>query len=108
MAAPDAAPPPSPRQLRVAAPPTDGAPTRTWRGDQDRARACARRIVACWDNDWRPQWRVDIITGDRDLFQLVDDFRHVRVIYTGRGMSRLEALTHASLTEKTGVTPAHR
>ena len=134
-------------------------------------------IVACWDNDWRPQWRVDliptykthriaaepatdadpaiesvpdplsqqipiirlvldalgspiigaarheaddvigalalhasipvdIVTGDRDLFQLVDDARHVRVIYTGRGMSRLETLTDDSLSLKTGVTPA--
>ncbi|TFC92688.1 5'-3' exonuclease [Cryobacterium sp. TMT4-31] len=134
-------------------------------------------IVACWDDDWRPQWRVDliptykthrvaaepsvaadpaievvpdlltpqvpiirevltalgtpiigaaqheaddvigtlashssipvdIITGDRDLFQLVDDTRDVRVIYTGRGMARLELLTDATLTAKTGVTPA--
>ncbi|MDJ0377483.1 5'-3' exonuclease [Cryobacterium sp. PH31-L1] len=134
-------------------------------------------IVACWDDDWRPQWRVDliptykthrvaaepatdadpaievvpdlltpqvpiirevlaalgipivgaahheaddvigtlashaampvdIITGDRDLFQLVDDSRQVRVIYTGRGMARLETLTDASLAAKTGVTPA--
>ncbi|WP_120338743.1 5'-3' exonuclease [Cryobacterium soli] len=139
-------------------------------------------IVACWDDDWRPQWRVDLIptykthrvaaapadaepatdadsaietvpdllspqvpvirevlaalgipvvgaahheaddvigtlashsdipvdvvTGDRDLFQLVDDSRDVRVIYTGRGMARLEILTDASLTAKTGVTPA--
>jgi 5'-3' exonuclease len=134
-------------------------------------------IVACWDDDWRPQWRVDLIptykthrvavepatdadpsieivpdllspqvpvirevldalgipivgaahheaddvigtlashgsipvdvvTGDRDLFQLVDDSRKVRVIYTGRGMSKLEILTDASLTAKTGVSPA--
>ena len=134
-------------------------------------------IVACWDDDWRPQWRVDliptykthrvaaepatdadpsievvpdllspqvpvirevltalgipiigaahheaddvigtlashadipvdVITGDRDLFQLVDDSRDVRVIYTGRGMARLETLTDAALTAKTGVTPA--
>ncbi|WEO79404.1 5'-3' exonuclease [Cryobacterium sp. SO2] len=140
-------------------------------------------IVACWDDDWRPQWRVDliptykthrvaavsasnagpttdadpsiedvpdllspqvpivrevltalgipivgaaeheaddvigtlashasipvdVITGDRDLFQLVDDSRDVRVIYTGRGMARLEILTDATLTAKTGVTPA--
>jgi 5'-3' exonuclease len=134
-------------------------------------------IVACWDDDWRPQWRVDLIptykthrvaaepaadadpaieivpdllspqvpiirevlgalgipvvgadrheaddvigtlsshssipvdvvTGDRDLFQLVDDSRHVRVIYTGRGMSNLEVLTDESLTAKTGVSPA--
>lgn len=134
-------------------------------------------IVACWDDDWRPQWRVDliptykthrvaaeaptdadpaieivpdllspqvpiirevltalgipivgaaeheaddvigtlastaeipvdVITGDRDLFQLVDDSRDVRVIYTGRGMARLEILTDAALETKTGVTPA--
>ena len=132
-------------------------------------------IVACWDDDWRPQWRVDLIptykthrvavepteasasvevvpdfltpqvpiirevlgalgipvvgapnheaddvigtlashspmpvdvvTGDRDLFQLVDDSRDVRVIYTGRGMSNLEILTDAALTAKYGVTP---
>jgi 5'-3' exonuclease len=131
-------------------------------------------IVACWDDDWRPQWRVDLIptykthrvaevvvvgpdvevipdpleaqvpiirealtalgipivgaanheaddvigtlasvneipvdvvTGDRDLFQLVDDSRNVRVIYTGRGMSNLEILTDAALIAKTGVRP---
>ena len=133
-------------------------------------------IVACWDDDWRPQWRVDLIptykthrvadgsppdaptaveqvpdllapqvplirdllgalgipvvgtprheaddvigtlashaeipvdvvTGDRDLFQLVDDSRRVRVIYTGRGMARLETLTDAALLSKTGVNP---
>ncbi|MFR0656993.1 hypothetical protein SB719_20840, partial [Pantoea sp. SIMBA_079] len=33
---------------------------------------------------------VDVVTGDRDLFQLVDDERDVRVIYTARGMSNLE------------------
>ncbi|MEO8095812.1 MAG: flap endonuclease, partial [Pseudolysinimonas sp.] len=115
-------------------------------------------LVACWDDNWRPQWRVDLIptykshrvadaannveevpalltaqvpiirevlaalgipiigvadheaddvigtlastseipvdvvTGDRDLFQLVDDSRGVRVIYTGRGMAHLEVL----------------
>jgi 5'-3' exonuclease len=130
-------------------------------------------LVACWDDDWRPQWRVDLIpsykahrvahetdagsvetipdllepqvpvirevlnqlgipvigaadheaddvigtlarrsripidvvTGDRDLFQLVDDARTVRVIYTGRGMSNLELLTDSALVTKYGVTP---
>jgi 5'-3' exonuclease len=130
-------------------------------------------LVACWDDDWRPQWRVDLIpsykahrvaipvpggsdveevpdlltpqvpvirevlgalgipivgragyeaddiigtlastasipvdvvTGDRDLFQLVDDEAAIRVIYTGRGMSRLEVLTDAVLYGKYGVT----
>ena len=132
-------------------------------------------LVACWDDDWRPQWRVDLIptykthrvaevvvvgpdvevipdpleaqvpvirevltalgipivgaanheaddvigtlatnppipvdvvTGDRDLFQLVDDSHDVRVIYTGRGMANLEVLTDAGLIAKTGVRPA--
>jgi 5'-3' exonuclease len=49
---------------------------------------------------------VDVVTGDRDLFQLVDDSRAVRVIYTGRGMSRLEILTDTSLEAKYGITPA--
>lgn len=131
-------------------------------------------LVACWDDDWRPQWRVDLIpsykthrvaevivvgpdvevipdplsaqvpviravlealgipiigaagheaddvigtlastsdlpvdvvTGDRDLFQLVDDARGVRVIYTGRGMSNLEVLTDDGLLAKYGVNP---
>ena len=132
-------------------------------------------LVACWDDDWRPQWRVDLIptykthrvaevvaagpdievvpdplevqvpviretldalgirivgaaeheaddvigtlatratlpvdvvTGDRDLFQLVDDARGVRVIYTARGMSNLEVLTDASVVAKYGVLPS--
>jgi 5'-3' exonuclease len=49
---------------------------------------------------------VDVVTGDRDLFQLVDDSRAVRVIYTGRGMSNLETLTDSALRAKYGVTPA--
>lgn len=132
-------------------------------------------LVACWDDDWRPQWRVDLIpsykthrvaevvesgpdvevvpdpleaqipvireelavlgvavvgaaeheaddvigslasqadmpvdvvTGDRDLFQLVDDARDVRVIYTGRGMSKLEVLTDAAVVAKYGILPS--
>ena len=132
-------------------------------------------VVACWDDDWRPQWRVDLIpsykahrvvevvagapdveevpdpleaqipviraeleaigipivgvaaheaddviasfaaqasapvdvvTGDRDLFQLVDDERGVRVIYTGKGMSNLEVLDEAAVVSKYAVLPA--
>ncbi|TXN29032.1 5'-3' exonuclease [Lacisediminihabitans profunda] len=132
-------------------------------------------LVACWDDDWRPQWRVDLIpgykahrvaelvpggpdvevvpdllvtqvpiiaevltalgiavvglpeyeaddiigtlaataagpvdvvTGDRDLFQVVDDSRGVRVIYTARGMSNLEIITDGVLRSKYGVTAA--
>ena len=49
---------------------------------------------------------VDIVTGDRDLFQLIDDSRAVRVIYTGRGMSHLEVLDDSALEAKQGVSPA--
>lgn len=130
-------------------------------------------LIACWDDDWRPQWRVDlipsykshrveevielgpdvevvpdpltlqvpiiaetltalgipivgkadyeaddiigtlattdagpvdVITGDRDLFQVIDDTRDVRVIYTARGMSNLEIVTDSVLRGKYGVT----
>lgn len=132
-------------------------------------------LIACWDDDWRPQWRVDlipsykthrvaeevtvgpdvevvpdplevqievirdelaalgvpivgaaeheaddviasfasqastpvdIVTGDRDLFQLVDDASSVRVIYTGRGMSNLDVLDDAAVVAKYGVLPS--
>lgn len=132
-------------------------------------------LIACWDDDWRPQWRVDLIpsykthrvavvvdagpdievvpdpleaqipvireelallgipivgaaaheaddvigtlastadmpvdvvTGDRDLFQLVDDERDVRVIYTGRGMSNLDVLTDTAVVAKYAILPS--
>ncbi|MBT1004201.1 flap endonuclease [Paenarthrobacter sp. DKR-5] len=50
---------------------------------------------------------VDVVTGDRDLFQLVDDEAAVRVIYTARGMSKLELVTADVVTAKYGV-PADR
>jgi 5'-3' exonuclease len=46
---------------------------------------------------------VDVVTGDRDLFQLVDDDREVRIIYTARGMSNLELVTGATVLQKYGV-----
>ncbi|MFJ4158322.1 5'-3' exonuclease H3TH domain-containing protein [Microbacterium testaceum] len=130
------------------------------------------RLVACWDDDWRPQWRVDllpsykahrvvevvaagpdveevpdpleaqiplirealavlgipvvgaaeheaddvigalatraevpvdIVTGDRDLFQLVDDARGIQIVYTARGMSNLELVDDAAVFSKYGV-----
>jgi 5'-3' exonuclease len=48
---------------------------------------------------------VDIVTGDRDLFQLVDDDAAVRVIYTARGMSNLEIVTDEVVRTKYGVAP---
>jgi 5'-3' exonuclease len=49
---------------------------------------------------------VDVVTGDRDLFQLIDDASGVRVIYTARGMSKLEVLTDVTVVGKYGVLPA--
>ncbi|MEO7422809.1 MAG: 5'-3' exonuclease [Ornithinibacter sp.] len=129
-------------------------------------------LVACWDDDWRPQWRVDLIptykahrvvegsdvqeespddltpqvplirdalralgiprlgapgfeaddvigtlaqrhrgvmpvdvvTGDRDLLQLVDDAHDIRVLYTGKGGVRdPDIATQAYLQERYAV-----
>ncbi|WP_436699639.1 5'-3' exonuclease [Nocardioides sp. BYT-33-1] len=129
-------------------------------------------LACCWDDDWRPQWRVDLIptykahrvveevvgapdveevpdplelqvpvirevlaafgiavvgapgyeaddvigtlatgagmpvdvvTGDRDLFQLVDDAAGVRVLYVGKGVGRHERVDEAWVVEKYGV-----
>ncbi|WP_188677905.1 5'-3' exonuclease [Subtercola lobariae] len=48
---------------------------------------------------------VDIVTGDRDLFQLVNDAASARVIYTARGMSKLELVTDDVVRAKYGVGP---
>ena len=155
----------------------DGTPVNAVRGLLDMiARLVAdfepTELVACWDVDWRPQWRVellptykshrvaevveaapdvevvpgpltlqvpiieatltalgiptvgkaeyeaddiigtlaaratspvDVVTGDRDLFQVIDDERQVRVIYTARGMSKLEIVTDEVLRGKYGI-----
>jgi 5'-3' exonuclease len=46
---------------------------------------------------------VDVVTGDRDLFQLVDDDAGVRVLYTGRGVRNLETVDGARLRAKYAV-----
>ncbi|MDC5695626.1 5'-3' exonuclease [Intrasporangium calvum] len=52
----------------------------------------------------RGQLPIDIITGDRDLFQLVDDANEVRVVYTARGGVRNPDLVdEAFLLEKYGI-----
>jgi len=43
---------------------------------------------------------VDVVTGDRDLFQLVDDARGVRVIYTVRGLMNMDVIDEAAVTAK--------
>ncbi|MFP5310893.1 MAG: 5'-3' exonuclease H3TH domain-containing protein, partial [Actinomycetes bacterium] len=48
---------------------------------------------------------VDVVTGDRDLFQVCDDDRAVRVIYTARGMKNLEVVTEEKVVAKYKVLP---
>ncbi len=43
---------------------------------------------------------VDVVTGDRDLFQLVDDARAVRIVYTVRGLTNLDVIDEAAVTAK--------
>ena len=156
----------------------DGTPVNAVRGLLDFIARLAgeyrpTHLVCCWDDDWRPQWRVDllpsykahrvevvrpgpapdveevpdplqvqipvilavlealgiavvgaaaaeaddvigtlatdagmpvdIVTGDRDLFQLVDDEAEVRVLYTARGVGRHEKVTDAVVLAKYGV-----
>ena len=49
---------------------------------------------------------VDVVSGDRDLFQVIDDARAVRVLYTARGVARLEVMDGAAILARYGITPA--
>ena len=129
-------------------------------------------VIACWDDDWRPQWRVDlvetyktqrldddggeadttdgllgpqvpliaeafallgipvvgaadaeaddvigtlatlwdgpvdVVTGDRDLFQVVDDARDVRVLYVAKGVSKHDVVDEDWIRAKYGIGAA--
>ncbi|MEI2764287.1 MAG: 5'-3' exonuclease H3TH domain-containing protein [Dermatophilaceae bacterium] len=53
----------------------------------------------------RGEYAVDVVTGDRDLFQLVDDARFVRVVYTARGGVRdADLVDEAFLQERYAVS----
>lgn len=58
------------------------------------------REIARPSSERRP---VEIVTGDRDLFQLVDDAAGVRVLYTARGIGDLDTIDEARLAEKYDV-----
>ncbi len=49
---------------------------------------------------------VDVVTSDRDLFQVIDDDRAVRVVSTAKGMRNLEAVTDQVLQDRYGVRAA--
>jgi 5'-3' exonuclease len=46
---------------------------------------------------------VEVVSGDRDLFQLVDDERRTRLLYCGRGVAKLEDADDALVQKKYGV-----
>jgi 5'-3' exonuclease len=46
---------------------------------------------------------VDIVTGDRDLFQLVRDDKPVRVVYTAKGVGSATPWDEAAVAEKYGI-----
>lgn len=157
----------------------DGTPVNAVRGLADMiARLVGEfeptHVVACWDENWRPQWRVDllpsykehrvaravadgpdieevpgaleaqiplirqvlslagiavvgvadheaddvigsyaaqasmpvdVVTGDRDLFQVIDDAAGVRVLYTAGGMKNLKIMDDAAVVAKYRVLP---
>jgi 5'-3' exonuclease len=56
-------------------------------------------LATTWDGD------VDIVTGDRDLFQLVSDDDHIRVLYIARGVSNLEVVDDGTVVRKYGILP---
>jgi 5'-3' exonuclease len=46
---------------------------------------------------------VEVVSGDRDLYQLIDDERQVRLLYCGRGVAKLEVCDDAAVRAKYGV-----
>jgi 5'-3' exonuclease len=50
--------------------------------------------------DTRP---VDVVSGDRDMFQVVDDERQVRVLYVARGVARHAVVDEAWIAGKYGI-----
>ncbi len=158
----------------------DGTPVNAVRGFMDFISRLVEQydpdeLVCCWDNDWRPAWRVeliptykthrvveevakgpdveevpdplevqvpvildvleafgiavrgadgyeaddvigtlatgaggpvDVVTGDRDLFQVVDDAAAVRVLYIARGVGNHERVDNAWVQGKYGIDAA--
>jgi 5'-3' exonuclease len=51
----------------------------------------------------RTEGPVDIVTGDRDLFQLVDDRGPVQVLYTSRGIRNLQIMGEKEIADKYAI-----
>jgi 5'-3' exonuclease len=51
----------------------------------------------------RADCAVDIVTGDRDLFQLVRDDKPVQIVYTAKGVGQATGWDEAAVTAKYGI-----
>jgi len=51
----------------------------------------------------REKGPIRVVTGDRDLFQLVDDKRDVKVVYLAKGISQHDLVDVAWVSEKYGI-----
>jgi 5'-3' exonuclease len=61
-------------------------------------------VIGSYVAQWKGRMPIDVVTGDRDLFQLVDDSAEVAVLYTARaGVRDAERVDEAFLLEKYGV-----
>lgn len=47
--------------------------------------------------------RVEVVSGDRDLFQVVRDEPPVHVLYTGKGVAKLEVVGEAEVAARYGI-----
>lgn len=61
-------------------------------------------VIGAYVTRWAGRMPVDVVTGDRDLFQLVDDDAAVRVLYTARsGVRDAQIVDEAFLAAHHGV-----
>ena len=61
-------------------------------------------VLATLAERWSGHGPVDVVTMDRDLYQLVDDTRQIRVLNIGKGVTKLEVVTDDVLREKYGIS----
>jgi DNA polymerase-1 len=52
-----------------------------------------------------PPVPVVVVTGDRDIFQLIDPHSHVRVMATGRGITDTKLYDHQAVVDRYGIPP---
>ena len=46
-----------------------------------------------------------IVTGDRDIFQLIDEAGHVKVMATSRGITETKIYDHQAVVDRYGIPP---